>query len=212
MALHLDIKNGKLTIRPTDLYVAEIDAIWQYDTSEVKEQAQRMLRYVFGIAERREDLNPFAQLNWEARPAKVRRNIFGAEEHLCIPFEEKLMEAAIHAYELCNSTAETRAIEAYDLQIDEMTKLLSQSENRPKMTEYTTPNGEIKYSSNAKLINEMLLMIDKVSAAKENLVARMARSSSSTGKNRKGVELSASEKGLIGYNPVKESDLEDQEN
>jgi hypothetical protein len=158
---------------------------------------------VFGVAERREDLNPFAQVHYQQRPAKVRRNVFGDEGHVLPKHEEDMVIKAIWAYDECNSTSELRAIEAYDIQIDEMTALLAHPDNKPKITSFENKKtGELKYASNAKIINDIMVAIDRVSIAKDNLAARLAKGKGAGGKNRRGVELSASEKGLIGYSAL----------
>lgn len=211
MALHLDIKNGRLTIRPADLYVAEIDAIWQYGQAGDFARAQDMLKYVFGVAEEREDLNPFAKMHYQHRASHVRRNVFGAEDFQLPEHELNMVLAAVSAYERCNSTAEGRAIAAYDMQLDMMTDLLSDPSNKPEIKQVTnTKTNEVKFVSNMDMINKTLLQMEKVSEARQKMVDRMSKATAK-GKTRGQVELSASEKGLIGYNPVKAEDLEEEE-
>ncbi len=121
--LKLTIQNGKVVVDPTLLMVKELTDIIEYGQSKKNEDlGNRMLLYVFYCCDLT-DQNPLRDIDYRMKEDQANVRAFKKKKTF-LGKEEKLIGAAMDAYNFMNETSLERAGLSYDKKIDEIRTLL----------------------------------------------------------------------------------------
>ena len=154
---------------PSSLMLAELMDIWKADSSKDKQQACEILTYIHLVSQIDSDA-PFASSAETEVRQLATMNIWRDEKGR--PSQEELepFESAVIAYRQAYETEERRAVRVYKNKIDQLTQLLE--DTIPAIVK--TNSG---YKTNVDIINKMMKEMTNLMDAKENLEARIRKSS-----------------------------------
>ncbi len=148
--LKFTILNGKVIVDPSLLMVKELTDIIEYAKEKKNEDlGNRMLLYVFYCCDLTEQ-NPLRDIDHRMKEDQANVRAFKKQKKFLVK-EEKLIEAAMDAYNFMNETSLERAGLSYDKKIDEIRTLLD--DIQPEVHEVFDDDGNIeKYVSNNAII------------------------------------------------------------
>ena len=178
------IQNQQLVVDEKTLIVPEFKAIWDKYTD--KRSAQKMLTYVFGLADIT-TMNPFFDVPEHDLEKSLKKSIYKDEKHKFSKPEQKLIDDAVAIYKKLNEDSVFRTLRTINKKIDEINLYME----RQRIT-----------SDN---LNDQITLISKYDAilnskaATEDMVAKQVEKQKAKG----GFERSPLETGQIGYKPKK---------
>lgn len=113
------IEKGKLIIDEKTLIVPQFNDIWDY--YEDKEKAEKMLIYIFAMA----DItikNPYLDVAHYEKDSVIKNSVFKNSKHKFSREESQLINAAIPVYSELNRDSAYRMLESINYKIDEINK------------------------------------------------------------------------------------------
>jgi len=122
--LKFTILNGKVIVDTTILMRQEFVDILEYGSKgDKKDRANKLLLYVFYCCDLT-DNNPLKDIDYRMKEDQAEKMAFKNKPKKFNKGEDKMVDAAIDAYNFLNETSLERASLAYDQKIDEVRTLL----------------------------------------------------------------------------------------
>lgn len=188
--LRFTIVNNKVVLDPNIVLLMPLSDLY------VEKRGPKLLQVIYYIHSRHPD-NPFRDLDQITIEENVMRAVFnkGTWKELKITArEKKLYKAAEDLFLKHNTTPESRLERAIDRKLDEVSKLLNDTD--PVIEESITKSGETKFNSNLTIILNLFSKIETIMKSKKILQNSIMKQEAS-GKIRGGGTTSFREMGVL---------------
>ncbi|UJP64009.1 hypothetical protein [Mongoliitalea daihaiensis] len=128
MAIIFDInERGELMVDAKTLTVEAFYQLYKSDKAPNKLNAIKLLKYVFFMGDITEK-NPHRDIAYHLRESYAKKDVFGDANHKFSKKEQEMIENAIQWYYTLNRDCVDRLALAVNKQVDQITKLLEDSE------------------------------------------------------------------------------------
>lgn len=168
--------NGKsrVVVDPKSLMLAPLLDIWNNDQTETKDYANDLLCYIH-IVSQLDPAAPFYKSSFDEVKFLAKSQIFRNMEHQFREEEEIFIQNALEVYLKDNEESEERMLQVYDKKIDEMR--LELDAKKIEITKNIDPiTGKVTYSTNAKMITDVMKEIGNILKIKDELEAQIENS------------------------------------
>lgn len=205
MAISFTIRKEKIVTDEKFFLFKPFVDIWEWDDSEDKEKAHKMLRFIYLLCDITEEC-PLKDVASQKREAEALFHAYSDKEHKFTKKERALVEAGINCYIKYNETAEERLLDEFDLKAEELRSKLE--ETMPETVE-NFKNGVISFTSNSEIITKALKELDTVKKSKVSVINAIRREALSQ-RVRGSAALSPNSKGLLTVPSLADKEIEDE--
>jgi hypothetical protein len=160
------MKDGRLQMTEQFMMIPQFVDIWERDKTERKEHANKLLFYVYLMADLSEDC-PTKDLDHSMKDQECRFLAFKSKNYQFEDEDVEYVQAALDAYKKFNENAEERMLKTYDKKIDEVRHMLD--ETTPQISDGVNNSGVTVYTSNVDIINRALKEVSNLVKAKNDL-------------------------------------------
>ena len=204
--LKFTVLNERVLLDPSLVMISEFTDIIDYGKKKKdKDLANQLLLYIFFCCDLT-DANPMKDIDYRNKEPQARRRAFPNQkgEKSFTKLEQKLVDAAIDAYNFFNETALERATLSFDHKIDEIRSLLDKT--APEIHAVYKPSfcntcaaetqSIDKYVSNNTIISDFSKQLTDLSGYKLRSM-ETAKKIENTGRVRSGKGSSLIERGVF---------------
>lgn len=205
MAVVFEIKKEKIVTDAKFFLFKPFVNIWEWDRSETKDKAHKMLRFIFLLC----DITEECQLKDVATQKREAEALFVAYKDKDYKFtkkERELVEAGIACYIKYNESAEERLLDEFDKKAEE---LRSRLEDTTPEALNNVNKGVTTFVSNSDIITKALKELDNVKKSKISVISAIKREALSQ-RVRGAAALSPNARGLITMPKWSNRDMEDE--
>lgn len=179
--------------------------IWEWDKSENKDKAQKMLRFIYLLCDITDEC-PLKDVPGPKREAEALFHAYKDKEYKFTKKERALVTAGIDTYVKYNESAEERLLGEFDNKADELRSKLE--ETMPETLE-NYKNGVLTFVSNSEIITRALKELDVVKKSKINVISAIKREAL-TQRVRGAAALSPNSRGLLTMPSLADRDNDDE--
>jgi len=194
--LRFTVLNNNVVLDPSVLLIQEFTDILEYSEKQKKDPKWGFsaLLYVFFCCDLTNN-NPLRDVDYRQKPEQASKRTWGRNVPIFSDKEQKLIDAAIEAYNYLNETALERATLTYDQKIDEIRSLLERT--KPEINTLLDDNGLVsKYVSNASDLEKFAKLLNDMAVNKLKAM-ETAKKIENTGRVRGGAGSSLIERGAF---------------
>lgn len=192
MPVRFNFRKEKIVTDPTFFMFEEFVNIWNWDKSDEKDKANKLLYFVFLLCDLTE-VNPLKDVPAEKKEEEALHRVYKNKDHKFKKKEYELVKAAIDCYIEYNEMAEERILTAFDNKAAQLRKVLKDTEFE---TYENIADGVSSFVSNSDIITKGLKDLDSVKKLKAAVVAAIKKDALSQ-RVRGQVSLSPLAKGNI---------------
>ena len=192
MSLTFNIRKERITTDAKFFLFKAFTDIWDWDKSESKDKAHKMLRFVYLLCDITEEC-PLKDVAISKREAEALFHAYKDKNYKFTKKERELVSAAIDTYIKYNETAEERLLGEFDWKAEELRNKL---EDTMPETETNVINGVTSFVSNSEIITKALKELDSVKKSKISVISAIKREALSQ-RVRGAASLSPNSRGLI---------------
>ncbi len=192
MALKFEFIKEKIQLTAAIMLFDEFTDILNWDKSTAKLKANKLFSFVFYMCDLTED-NPCASRKAEDIETEAKFLAFHNKQYEFSKKEFTLVQKAMHRYTRCNTTAEERIIEAFDIASEKLLDKLNTTS--PKVVK-NEKDGTISYATNVPIITTGLTQLDDIKKRKLAIIASIKNQAVSN-RVRGKITLSPLSKGII---------------
>jgi len=188
--IRFTIVNNKVVLDPNIVLLKDLSNLY------VEKRGPKLLQVIYYMHSRNQD-NPFRDLDQITIETNILQAVFnkaGWEEINMTSKEKKLYLSAEKIFMKHNTTPESRLEKAIDKKLDEVSRLLNETE--PVIEESITKSGETKFSSNLTIILNLFTKIETIMKSKTVLQNAILKQEVA-GKVRGGGTTSFREMGIL---------------
>lgn len=179
--------------------------IWEWDKSEDKEKANKMLRFIYLLCDITEEC-PLKDVPTQKREAEALFHAYKDKDYKFTKKERELVEAGIECYIKYNETAEERLLGEFDNKAEELRAKLE--ETMPETVE-NFKNDVTTFVSNSEIITRALKELDSVKKSKIAVISAIKREALSQ-RVRGAAALSPNSRGLITTPSLADRDMNNE--
>lgn len=205
MPISFEIKKERIVTDAKFFLFKEFVDIWNWDKSEQKDKAHRMLRFIFLLC----DITEECQLKDVPANKRESEALFHAYKDKNYKFTKKeraLVEAGISCYIKYNETAEERLLDEFDHKAEELREKLE--DTTPEAVK-NCDKGVTSFVSNSDIITRALKELDTVKKSKISVISAIKREAM-TQRVRGAAALSPNSRGLITMPSLADRDMENE--
>jgi hypothetical protein len=193
--LKFTVHNSKVCIDPNIVLIEEFNNILAYGKKKKSEDlGNRMLIYVYYCCDLSED-NIMRDLDYRMKPEQAMVRAFAGKKDKFTAEEQKLIDAAIDAYNFFNETSAERAVLAIDKKIDEARTKLEEEEIEI-IRNVNESTGVVSFASNETILSKLAENIGKLMTLKIS-VMNAAKKMENSGRVRGNKGSSLIERGSL---------------
>lgn len=193
--LKFTVHNSKVCIDPNIILIEEFNNILAYGEKKKSEDlGNRMLIYVYYCCDLSED-NIMRDLDYRMKPEQAMVRAFSGKKDKFTEQEQKLIDAAIDAYNFFNETSAERAVLAIDKKIDEARTKLEEEEIEI-IRNVNESTGVVSFASNETILSKLAENIGKLMTLKIS-VMNAAKKMENSGRVRGNKGSSLIERGSL---------------
>jgi hypothetical protein len=169
----LTLQEGTILVKPTDLLLASFMEAYAQDKSENKEEANKLFCYIH-LRSQVDPEAPFFRAQFNEIDAISRQQVYKDPEYNWSDsiYTELQARQMVTEYMESLSTPADRALLSYDKKIDQFNILLDETD--PILTENEV-KGKTTFVSNTPLLSKMMMDMEKLMDARDNLVLKMKK-------------------------------------
>lgn len=205
MSLTFNIRKERITADAKFFLFKAFTDIWEWDKSETKDKAHRMLRFVYLLCDITEEC-PLKDVPVSKRETEALFHAYKDKHYKFTKKERELVSAAIDTYIKYNESAEERLLGEFDWKADELRNKLE--ETMPE-TETNVINGVTSFVSNSEIITKALKELDSVKKSKISVISAIKREALSQ-RVRGAASLSPNSRGLLTMPSLADKDITDE--
>jgi hypothetical protein len=179
--------------------------IWEWDKSEDKDKANKMLRFIYLLCDITEEC-PLKDVPTQKREAEALFHAYKDKDYKFTKKERELVEAGIECYIKYNETAEERLLGEFDNKAEELRAKLE--ETMPETVE-NFKNDVTTFVSNSEIITRALKELDSVKKSKIAVISAIKREALSQ-RVRGAAALSPNSRGLITTPSLADRDMNNE--
>jgi hypothetical protein len=179
--------------------------IWEWDKSEDKEKANKMLRFIYLLCDITEEC-PLKDVPSQKREAEALFHAYKDKDYKFTKKERELVTAGIECYIKYNETAEERLLSEFDNKAEELRAKLE--ETMPETIE-NFKNDVTTFVSNSEIITRALKELDSVKKSKIAVISAIKREALSQ-RVRGAAALSPNSRGLITTPSLADRDMNNE--
>lgn len=205
MSLAFNIRKERIVTDPKFFLFKAFTDIWEWDKSENKDKAHKMLRFVYLLCDITEEC-PLKDVPVSKREAEALFHAYKDKSYKFTKIERELVSAAIDTYIKYNESAEERLLSEFDWKAEELRNKLE--ETMPE-AETNIINGVTSFVSNSEIITKALKELDSVKKSKIAVISAIKREALSQ-RVRGAAALSPNSRGLITMPSLADRDINDE--
>jgi hypothetical protein len=163
--LKFTLNRDKIVLDKNIILIDEFNDILKYGIKKKDEElANSMLLYVFFCCDLTEE-NFMKDVDFRQKPTQAKLRAFKIKDFKFSKDEQKLIDAAIDAYNFFNETSAERSELILDQKIDEARVKLAETEIEV-IRNINPQTGEVKFTSNEGIISKIAEQIDTLMSLK----------------------------------------------
>jgi hypothetical protein len=205
MGLTFTIRKEHIVTDPQFFLFKAFTDIWEWDKSEHKDKAHKMLRFIFLLCDITEEC-PLKDVPHSKREAEALFHAYKDKNYQFTKKERALVEAGIACYIKINETAEERLLGEFDNKAEELRGKLE--DTMPEALA-NSRNGVTTFVSNSEIITRALKELDTVKKSKVSVISAIKREALSQ-RVRGAASLSPNSRGLIRTPSLADKDVNDE--
>lgn len=179
--------------------------IWEWDKSETKDKAHKMLRFIYLLCDISEDC-PLKDVPISKRESEALFHAYKDKDYQFTKKERALVEAGIKCYIKYNESAEERLLSEFDNKAEELRNKLE--DTMPEALQNVN-KGVTTFVSNSEIITRALKELDNVKKSKISVISAIKREAMSQ-RVRGSAALSPNSKGIIRMPSMADRDMQDE--
>lgn len=192
MAIVFEIKKERVVTDPKFFLFRPFVDIWEWDTTENKDKAHKMLRFIYLLCDISEEC-PLKDTPAQKRESEALFHAYKDKDYKFTKKERELVEAGVSCYIKFNESAEERLLDEFDKKAEE---LRSKLEDTTPEALQNTNKGVTTFVSNSDIITKALKELDNVKKSKISVISAIKREAL-TQRVRGAAALSPNSRGLI---------------
>ena len=177
--------------------------IWNWDKSENKDKAQKMLRFIYLLCDITEEC-PLKDVPGSKRESEALFHVYKDKDYNFTKKERELVQAGVECYIKYNETAEERLLSEFDNKAEELRSKLEVT--MPETIENCN-KGVITFTSNSEIITRALKELDSVKKSKISVISAIKREAMSQ-RVRGAAQLSPNSKGILTVPSLADRDMD----
>lgn len=205
MAITFEIKKERIITSPKFFLFKPFVDIWDWDKTETKDKAHKMLRFIFLLCDITEEC-PLKDVPVSKREAEALFHAYKDKNYKFTKKERALVEAGIACYIKYNESAEERLLGEFDNKAEELRSKLE--DTMPEALENCN-KGVITFVSNSEIITRALKELDVVKKSKISVISAIKREALSQ-RVRGAATLSPNARGLLTMPTLADKDIQDE--
>jgi len=186
-----EFRDGRFVTNWQFFLFKEFTDIWNYDKTVDKDAANKLLYFVFLIADITDE-NPLLD-ETKNRWTEAKFRAFNDSHKEFTDKQSKLIDAAIKRYIELNNTPEERLLTAFDNMANRLAHVV---DTTTPETVTNVDNGVVSYASNSKIIASSLSKLSKLRSNREKIIS-LIKKEAITQRIRGQLKLSPLIRGLI---------------
>jgi uncharacterized protein YdhG (YjbR/CyaY superfamily) len=205
MSLTFNIRKEKIVTDPRFFLFKQFTDIWDWDKTETKDKAHKMLRFIYLLCDITEEC-PLKDVPTQKRESEALFHAYKDKNYTFTKKERELVQAGIECYIKYNESAEERLLSEFDNKAEELRNKLE--DTMPEAVE-NIRNGVKTFVSNSEIITRALKELDVVKKSKVHVISAIKREALSQ-RVRGAASLSPNARGLIKAPTLADKDMQDE--